>query len=64
MRGHYPPQGDIAQLVERLLCKQEVTSSNLVVSTSKVAPSPPVPDFIEGHAFQVRLGACPSLTTQ
>ena len=25
--------GDVAQLVERLLCKQEVRSSNLLIST-------------------------------
>ena len=28
------PDGAVAQLVERLLCKQEVTSSTLVGSTS------------------------------
>ncbi len=29
-------RGDVAQLVERLLCKQDVRSSNLLVSTKTV----------------------------
>src|ERR1035438_1263737 len=33
-RAQSTPEGAVAQLVERLLCKQEVTSSTLVGSTS------------------------------
>lgn len=31
--------GDIAQLVERLLCTQEVRSSNLLISTKLLRPT-------------------------
>jgi hypothetical protein len=31
--------GDIAQLVERLLCTQEVRSSNLLISTKLLKPT-------------------------
>ena len=52
-----PPLGDIAQLVEHLLCKQGVASSSLVISTIFYL------DEVEIFWSVLDFGACPEIQT-